>query len=520
MKCWKGNHKKDRSTYIKTAVSTLLLCFLAAGAAVFFSRTAGIYQEISPSGLFRIRVNGRDVGVLGDQERAWELLLEARRNVSLEREGLVFMDPQVEILTEELFRGKEDQEEDVIRRMEEALRAEIFEAFCPAWVLKAKDRLVCLAGKEEVRELLQAAVDKYGGGGDFVVELVQDPSRRQGVWTAEVADAAVGKQEEILPCMGAGIQGFFSALVSGEAPGIREVGFSREVEAAEICLPRGLLTDVSEAVDLLLQEEEEEIYVVQKGDVLSEIALRLDIPMERIVALNDSMEDENTTLHIGDRLVVGLPEPELSVTRVEEECYEESYETDVVYVDNHNWYTNRSRVVRQPSAGVRRVVAKVFYQNGREVSREILEEEIVEEAVAKVVERGTRVVPTYVRPVSGGRLSSGFGIRSAPVKGASTNHKGVDWAVPSGTAVHASCGGRVSKAGWGSGYGYVVYIEHEDGRQTRYGHLSKVLVKAGQEVRQGDRIALSGSTGNVSGPHLHFEILINGSQVNPLNYLE
>ncbi len=89
-----------------------------------------------------------------------------------------------------------------------------------------------------------------------------------------------------------------------------------------------------------------------------------------------------------------------------------------------------------------------------------------------------------------------------------------------GTTVVASCGGRVSKAGWGSGYGYVVYIDHEDGRQTRYAHLSKILVKAGEYVKQGQKIALSGNTGISSGPHVHFEILIGGKQVNPLKYLK
>ena len=65
----------------------------------------------------------------------------------------------------------------------------------------------------------------------------------------------------------------------------------------------------------------------------------------------------------------------------------------------------------------------------------------------------------------------------------------------------------------------MVYINHDDGRQTRYGHLSKILVKTGQRVNQGDKIALSGNTGRSTGPHVHFEILINGSQVNPLDYM-
>ena len=114
---------------------------------------------------------------------------------------------------------------------------------------------------------------------------------------------------------------------------------------------------------------------------------------------------------------------------------------------------------------------------------------------------------------------TGFGGRKAPKKGASTNHKGIDWATPIGTAVMASSGGTVTRAGWGSGYGYVVYIQHADGRETRYGHLSKVLVSVGQKVSQGQKIALSGNTGRSTGPHLHFEIRINGQAVNPLNYL-
>ena len=224
-------------------------------------------------------------------------------------------------------------------------------------------------------------------------------------------------------------------------------------------------------------------------------------------------------IRIGDEIIVTSPEPELSVIRQEQQYYEEDYDADIIYIDNDDWYTTDQVTRQEPSAGHRKVVAVVSYRNNTETGREIQKEEVTLEAVPKIVERGTKIPPTYVKPISGGRLSSGFGKRKAPTKGASSYHKGIDWATPVGTAVMASCGGTVTKAGWGSGYGYVVYIDHGDGRQTRYGHLSKVLVKAGQKVSQGQKIALSGNTGRSTGPHLHFEILIGGSQVNPLKYL-
>ncbi len=137
-----------------------------------------------------------------------------------------------------------------------------------------------------------------------------------------------------------------------------------------------------------------------------------------------------------------------------------------------------------------------------------------------VVKRGTQIPPRYIRPIKGGRKTSGFGRRKAPTAGASSYHKGVDWATATGTTVRAASGGKVTKAGWGGAGGYVVYISHGNGRETRYKHLSKILVSVGQSVKQGDRIALSGSTGVVTGPHLHFEIWINGKPVNPLDYVK
>jgi murein DD-endopeptidase MepM/ murein hydrolase activator NlpD len=333
--------------------------------------------------------------------------------------------------------------------------------------------------------------------------------------------------------MEAGIQSLFAGLTGAQAMqkegdereleefdlGIHSMNFAEEIEIVETYLPENQLTGLEDAINLVIMEQETaSVYEVVAGDTLSEIAIKLNIPMDRIVEMND-MENVDD-LHVGDQLFITVPEPELSVRRTEEKFYEEIYDAEPLYIDNDSWYTNQVVLRQPPSAGLRRVVADVTYLNEKEISREILKEEVVMEAKAKVIERGTIVPPTYVRPVSGGRTTSSFGPRKAPLAGASTNHKGVDWAVPTGTSVYASSGGTVVRAGWGSGYGYVVYIDHEDGRQTRYAHLSKILVKVGQKVKQNDKIALSGMTGNVTGPHLHFEILINGSQVNPEKYLD
>jgi murein DD-endopeptidase MepM/ murein hydrolase activator NlpD len=241
--------------------------------------------------------------------------------------------------------------------------------------------------------------------------------------------------------------------------------------------------------------------------------------MEELIAINDSLDSESTMIRVGQELIITVPEPELSIITKKQLVYTEDYEADIEYVPNDSWYTTKSVTLQEPSAGRRKVAAVVEYKNGQEESREILKEEIYAEAVPKIVERGTQTPPTYIKPLSGGTLSSGFGARSAPTAGASTYHKGIDWATPTGTTVYASNAGTVAFAGWASGYGYAVYINHADGRQTRYGHLSKVLVSAGQTVSQGEKIALSGNTGRSTGPHVHFEIRINGTAVNPLKYL-
>jgi len=123
------------------------------------------------------------------------------------------------------------------------------------------------------------------------------------------------------------------------------------------------------------------------------------------------------------------------------------------------------------------------------------------------------------RPVENGFISSYFGEREDPFDGQETFHKGVDFAGTKGSTVVAVAAGVVTWAGERSGFGKLVEINHGDGYVTRYGHNEKTLVSVGDTVKRGDAIGLMGSTGRSTGPHVHFEVLRNGRQVDPLSFI-
>lgn len=135
-------------------------------------------------------------------------------------------------------------------------------------------------------------------------------------------------------------------------------------------------------------------------------------------------------------------------------------------------------------------------------------------------EKGEAVRKALLRtPVDGARLSSGFGTRKHPILGYNKMHKGVDFAAPTGTPIYAAGDGVVEQAGTFGGYGYYIRVRHNNKYATAYGHLSRFAqgIRAGKAVQQGQIIGYVGSTGASTGPHLHYEILVDGSHVNPLS---
>lgn len=515
-------------TYIRWNMLILFLCLLFMQGYVEFRSTG--------DNLFHIFINGTQVGSVAHPETAGDMLWEARRELAAAADGLVLMDVEMTYVGEEMLYGYVDDPQEVMDNIRRVLADSVQEEPAHSYTLKMDEYMVSLASVEEMEQLLQAVISKYDSEGKFGVSIVQDENRLFNVLTSNVVDRQIERQETLGQDMQtlpeAGIRAELTKLFAMDEEkedkdfedfdlGIQTMYFTEKVEIVEAYLTQSQLKPLDQAIEELTMEQETVgIYEVVSGDTLSEIAIKVNIPMEEIVAMNDSLEDTNTTIRVGQQLIITVPEPEISVERREINYYDEIYEADVIYIDRDDWFTTQTKEIQPPSAGFRKIVAEEHYVNDTLAEREILKEEVLMEAVPKIVERGTKVPPTYIKPISGGRASSGFGRRKAPTKGASTYHKGQDWAVPVGTTVVASCGGRVSKAGWGSGYGYVIYIDHEDGKQTRYAHLSKILVKAGDYVKQNQKIALSGNTGITSGPHLHFEILVGGKQVNPRNYVK
>lgn len=209
-------------------------------------------------------------------------------------------------------------------------------------------------------------------------------------------------------------------------------------------------------------------------------------------------------------------EQELSVLLWE--VREETVPYEHIQKEDEERYEDEEPIVTRGSDGLNRITTERLCQGGETRASSVVDTEVLAPVVDEVTVVGTKERPEYIWPASG-RISSRFGRRKIAV--GSSNHKGIDIAVSYGSDIVAAKAGTVIYAQWNSGgYGYLVKIEHEDGDVTYYAHNSSLVVEKGDYVEQGQVIAKAGSTGRSSGTHCHFEIRIDGTPVNPEDYLE
>lgn len=535
--------KKAKLNFIKAAFAS---CFCMMLVVPFIGEQFGL-----PGSFSDVYLDDVYIGAVRDPANVESLLLDARLQLAKEEKKMVLADAECRYEPVKTIFSRSMTEEELYDRLYNYLKNDTVD-IQRAYMMKIGTYTVYLDRIEDIYEVLETAKAQYDTENRFQVNIVADFERELNMYTAELISADTRVQEietvgvkvseipifdvqenvpqentdvpeptvpeEQPPAEEPPVEEPQGAAGPGE-DGMKEMYFGEKVEIAEAYVSKSLITSPEEAAEQITKENQKKgIYEVQPGDSLSTIANGHGLYVKEMLALNEGLS-ENTMLHVGDEIVITVPTPELTVMSVEQTTYEEAYYAEVQYEYEDSWYTTRSEVLQEEQPGYHEVTALVTKSNGSEKHREVINEVVLQEPVSKIVKIGTQTPPTFIRPISGGRQTSSFGGRKAPTRGASTNHKGIDLATPTGTAVMASSSGRVTRAGWLGSYGYVIYISHPDGKETRYAHLSKILVSPGQSVKQGQKIALSGNTGRSTGPHLHFEMRVNGTPVNPYKYI-
>lgn len=298
------------------------------------------------------------------------------------------------------------------------------------------------------------------------------------------------------------------------------VDFVEDVKVNYVYSSDNIMTVEEMEAALKANSTGETTYTVQKGDTFNAIAYANDMSVSDLKALNPDMDINR--LMIGDVLNVKELIPVLSVQTTEHQVYTQAIACPVEEVEDDSMYKGDTKIITQGEEGEEQVEADVTFVNGYERERTVISTTTLKEPTTTVKAVGTKEKPktaskgTYKWPVSG-RISSYFGGRY--IFGSYSYHSGLDITCSYGTSIKAADGGRVTFAGYKGSYGNLVIITHDNGTQTYYAHNSSLLVSAGDKVYQGQVIAKAGSTGRSTGPHCHFEVRVNGTAVNPLNYL-
>ena len=351
----------------------------------------------------------------------------------------------------------------------------------------------------------------------------EELSQEVGMVTAAYCLYVDGERIGATPYKGALEQLLEQIQLSATNEGTISVSFAENVEVKEEFVATDSLMNLGFLAETLYSTKTAEVtYTVAKGDTWSEIAEDHGLTSKELLALNPGYDIDK--LQIGEILTMSASVPYLTMTVVQQERYVDSVAFDVEYTDSADLYKGDYKVTSPGQFGAADTVANVTYVNGTEIERTVLSSVTLRQPVTEHRLQGTKDRPTWLptgsfRWPTTGRITSRFGGRSSPGGIGSTNHKGIDIAVPRGTPIYAADGGTVTYSGWMGGYGYLVQIDHGNGYVTRYGHNSSLTVSVGQKVYKGQQIARAGSTGNSTGNHCHFEVRYNGVAKNPLNYL-
>ncbi|NCC86708.1 MAG: LysM peptidoglycan-binding domain-containing protein [Clostridia bacterium] len=313
------------------------------------------------------------------------------------------------------------------------------------------------------------------------------------------------------------------------------VGFVEDVKYVQGLYPDNIETiwDTQKLIEKLNGKKAEAVYyTIQSGDTVSGIAYANGIKTSELFAMNPTVDE---TIKIGQQILVSNEVNYLRIKVVKTEVVSEDLPYQTIKTDNSKLFKGTTKVKKSGVNGTAQVTQLVTYVDGVRVASEEINRVTLKDPVDELVDVGTKST-SISKGLSGGsytvtttsgklvwpiiglyRVNSPYGPRNGGF------HAGIDLSGPnaSGHIVVAAASGRVVASGWGGAYGNRVIIDHGDGMSTLYAHClnGSLSVSVGEYVNAGDAIARVGSTGNSTGPHLHFEVRINGNKVNPAPYL-
>lgn len=311
----------------------------------------------------------------------------------------------------------------------------------------------------------------------------------------------------------------YLASIGADEPGVKveAVRTAETVEVREVeVAPGEVATDLDRLVALLERGTDVvKTHTVKKGETLWAIAQANHMTEAEILAANPDVEPK--ALQVGEEVNLVVPDPYITFVDTEVRVQRQSipYATKTVKDPELNPWQRVTRQAGRP--GLKEVTTRVTRENGRVVDETVVDTKVLREPVEAVVAIGSKAVAAngtgrFIWPTNGGVVTSPYGWRWGRL------HTGVDIGVPLGSPVYAADSGTVIAAGRDGAYGLRVVVYHGNGVSTLYAHLSAIKVSPGAKVSQGQVIALTGQSGDATGPHLHFEIRVNGSPVNPLKY--
>ena len=483
----------------------VFLIIIALGISAFFAITeSSAYAYYGAEDVYRVYLKGQSIGVIKNKAKL-EKYINDQQEALKAKYGVdnVYIPNSLNIQSETTYNEKTQSVKSIYNKIKEAEdftingyivtitdKKEVQTGGKKAEEVKIKEKLYLLNKdilQDAVGDVVKSFVDEEDYN-DYLNETEQDPSKI-GSYIENVYI-----KEQI-------------SVKKGRIPVNQEI-FKTEQDLAQY-----LLFGTS---------KKNKIHTVKSGETVKSIAYANKMSSEEFLIANKDVSNENALLYPGQQVVISYINPLITIVEDTHTVNNESIRYKTIEKEDSNMMPGHSKVIQQGKKGSSKVTRKIEKQNGKITQALIVSSEVITEPINKIVRTGGDVAwawPTVSNYTITERY--GYGLRSSIGETSSRLHDGIDIAgLGCGTPIYAVSGGRVTIAGWYSGYGNAVRVVHPSGHSSLYGHLNSVSVSVGQTVKKGQQVGRMGNTGYSYGCHLHLQMEYNGSSIDPLSVLK